>query len=167
MNKIHEIIRPLQASLQYVYELTEDTDSYGNTLLWLRLDDKRDVLNAARVVANLGGRSVTTTTYKTEDGHALLYHMDIGGVLLNMEAHTTDHIIDSITPLLPSADWAEREFREMYGIEPIGHPNHERLFLDESIMKGVLNRYIPISKMMLGVSESDILWERVEKEMKA
>jgi len=165
--KIEEIIQPLQASLQYAYELKEDSDSYGNKLLWLKLDDKRDVINVARVIANLGGRCVTATAYKTDDGHVLIYHLDIDGILVNMEAHTTDNIIDSITPLLPSADWAEREFREMYGIEPIGHPHNERLFLDESIMKGVLNRYIPLSKMMLGVSESDILWERVEKENKA
>lgn len=167
MNKIHDITEPLQASLQYAYALTEDSDNYGNPVLWLKLEDKRDLLNAARVVANLGGRCVTATAYKTEEGHTLIYHLDIDGILLNIEAYTTDHTIDAITPLLPSADWAEREFREMYGIEPVGHPNNERLFLDESLMKGVLNRYIPLSKMMLGVSESDILWERVEKEKRA
>jgi NADH:ubiquinone oxidoreductase subunit C len=167
MIKIYEITEPIQASLQYAYKLTKDSDNYGNPVLWLKLDDKRDLLNAVRVVANLGGRCITITAYKSEKGHILVYHLDIDGILLNIETEITNHMIESITPLLPSADWAEREFREMYGIEPIGHPNSERLFLDESLMRGVLNRYIPLSKMMLGVSESDILWERVEKEKRA
>jgi len=162
--KIEEIMQPIKQSLKYPYKLKEDSDNYGNKILWLKLDNKKDVINVARIIANLGGRCVTITAYKADDAHVLLYHLDVDGTLINMEAYTTDNTIDSITPLLPSANWAEREFREMYAIEPVGHPCNERLFLDESIMRGVLNQYIPLSKMMLGISESDILWERVEKE---
>ncbi|HIQ27661.1 MAG TPA: NADH-quinone oxidoreductase subunit C [Sulfurovum sp.] len=164
--KIKEIIQPIQENLQYPYKLKEDNDNYGNKILWLKLDNKKDITNVARVIANLGGRCVTITVYKANDIHFLIYHLDVDGILINVEAHTTDNTIDSITPLLPSANWAEREFREMYAIEPIGHPCNERLFLDESITKGVLNQYIPLSKMMLGINENDILWERVEKENK-
>ena len=164
--KIKEIIQLFKEDLQYTYKLKEDSDNYGNKLLWLKLDDKRDITNVAIAVANLDGRCVTVTAYKTDNGHTLIYHLDVDGILINVEVNTTDNTINSITPLLPSANWAEREFREMYAIEPIGHPYNERLFLDESITRGVLNQYIPLSKMMLGVSESDILWERVEKESK-
>jgi len=164
--KIKEIIQLLKENLQYTYKLKEDSDNYGNRLVWLKLDDKRDITNVAYIIANLNGRCVTATAYKIDNGHTLIYHLDVDGTLINVEVYTTDNTIDSITPLLPSANWAEREFREMYAIEPIGHPCNERLFLDESIVKGALNQYIPLSKMMLGVSESDILWERVEKENK-
>jgi len=42
-----------------------------------------------------------------------------------------DPRIDSLTPLLPAASWAEREFRDLLGIEPVGHPDPRRLVVPD------------------------------------
>ena len=39
--------------------------------------------------------------------------------------------LDSITPVVPAANWAEREIRDLLGIEPVGHPYPKRLVLPD------------------------------------
>lgn len=89
------------------------------------------------------------------------YHFDVAGVTftctvtLDRERRT----VPSITPLLKSADWLEREMKESYQIEVQGHPNPHRLFLDESIDLPA-DALVPLSEAMSGTSTST-LWERV------
>ncbi len=151
------------------YDIKEDIDSYGNPNCWIILHDKRDMEVIAKAVKASKGRCVVATAYKNEsnDTHTVIYHFDIDGMIINVQIDTDDQTVISITPILRSADWAEREMREMYSIEPIGHPCKDRLFLDYSLAKGVLNEYISLSKMQLGVSDTDVLWSKVNKEGKA
>jgi Ni,Fe-hydrogenase III large subunit/Ni,Fe-hydrogenase III component G len=44
--------------------------------------------------------------------------------------------VDSISGLVPAANWAEREMRDLVGIEPIGHPCPKRLVLPDSWPEG-------------------------------
>jgi Ni,Fe-hydrogenase III large subunit/Ni,Fe-hydrogenase III component G len=39
--------------------------------------------------------------------------------------------LDSITPVVPAANWAEREIRDLLGIEPVGHTYPKRLVLPD------------------------------------
>ncbi len=39
--------------------------------------------------------------------------------------------IPSITPVIPAAAWAEREFRDVIGVEPEGHPDPRRLVVPD------------------------------------
>ncbi len=39
--------------------------------------------------------------------------------------------VDSIAPVVPGANWAEREFNDLLGIEPVGHPYLKRLVLPD------------------------------------
>jgi Ni,Fe-hydrogenase III large subunit/Ni,Fe-hydrogenase III component G len=39
--------------------------------------------------------------------------------------------LDSIAGVVPAANWAEREFRDLVGIEPVGHPYPKRLVLPD------------------------------------
>ena len=164
--KIEEFNNAIKTKIARGYLFREDKDNYGNVSAWITLEDKKDIEAIAKTVKAYKGRCVVATGYKNEDreGHTVIYHFDIDGTLINVELFTEDETIVSITPILPSANWAERELREMYAVEPIGHPNKDRLFLDYSIAKGVLNEYISLSKMQLGVSDTDILWNNVQKE---
>ncbi len=45
--------------------------------------------------------------------------------------------VDSIADLVPAANWAEREFRDLVGIEPVGHPYPKRLVLPDGWPEGV------------------------------
>jgi Ni,Fe-hydrogenase III large subunit/Ni,Fe-hydrogenase III component G len=60
--------------------------------------------------------------------------------------------IDSISDLVPAANWAEREMRDMVGIVPVGHPYPKRLVLPDGWPEDVH----PLRK--------DIPWNHVPKE---
>lgn len=53
--------------------------------------------------------------------------------------------VDSISDLVPGANWAEREFRDLVGIEPVGHRYPKRLVLPDGWPEGVhpLRRDVP------------------------
>jgi Ni,Fe-hydrogenase III component G len=160
---IEDLNNALKSKLNY-YELKEDQDSYGNLIAWIKLKEKKDIEIVAKTIKAYHGRCIVATCFKNDDDtHSVIYHFDIDGLLVNAQVDTDDKTIHSITSILPSANWAEREIREMYGVEPVGHPCKDRLFLDYSIAKGVLNEYIPFSKISVGISQSDVLWEQVHK----
>ncbi|MFB3904727.1 MAG: NADH-quinone oxidoreductase subunit C [Acidobacteriota bacterium] len=56
-------------------------------------------------------------------------------VLVHLPA--VDPVIDSISPMVPAANWAEREFRDLLGIEPLGCPSMKRLVLPDGWPEGV------------------------------
>ena len=45
--------------------------------------------------------------------------------------------VESISDAVPAANWAEREFRDLVGIEPVGHPYPKRLVLPDGWPEGV------------------------------
>jgi Ni,Fe-hydrogenase III large subunit/Ni,Fe-hydrogenase III component G len=49
----------------------------------------------------------------------------------------SDPKIDSITSLVPAASWAEREMRDLLGIEPVGHRYLKRLVLPDGWPEGM------------------------------
>jgi len=53
-------------------------------------------------------------------------------VTLTTDLSKDDPTIDSLTSVLPGADWHEREAAEMFGIEFIGHPNPKKLYLPDA-----------------------------------
>jgi Ni,Fe-hydrogenase III large subunit/Ni,Fe-hydrogenase III component G len=57
-------------------------------------------------------------------------------VLLESPVSESDLRIDSITPVVPGADWAEREFRDAVGVHPEGHPDPRRLLLADDWPEG-------------------------------
>ena len=66
-------------------------------------------------------------------------------VVLDCAVAEDDARIDSISPLVPGASWAEREFRDAVGVVPEGHPDPRRLMLADDWPDGVwpLRRDVP------------------------
>ncbi len=52
--------------------------------------------------------------------------------------------IDSLVPVLPGADWHEREAAEMFGIEFRGHPNPKKLYLPDAFEGYPLRKSFPL-----------------------
>ena len=48
----------------------------------------------------------------------------------------------ALTPAVPAAQWHERELKDLFGIDPVGHPDPRRLVLHESFPHG----YHPLRK---------------------
>jgi hypothetical protein len=162
--------------------LTSRTDSKGVTTLWCMLADSRDLRGAAALAKALGARLSTITALQPKppkgapeavpgasagpviDGklHEIAYHFDLDGDTLTVLVllPQDDAEIESLTPLFRNADWTEREFMETYAIRVVGHPNPQRLFVDESIDPAVLERLIPFSALVNAAS-SKSLWEQI------
>jgi Ni,Fe-hydrogenase III large subunit/Ni,Fe-hydrogenase III component G len=62
--------------------------------------------------------------------------------------------IESISTVVPAANWAEREMRDLVGIEPVGHPYPKRLVLPD----GWPDDVHPLRK--------DVPWNHVPEEFK-
>lgn len=60
-------------------------------------------------------------------------------LLCSVIAHLpeNDPRVDSISPTIPAANWAEREIRDLVGIETAGHPYPKRLVLPDGWPDGV------------------------------
>ncbi len=101
--------------------------------------DPAVVVDAADELANgLGGRFVITAATDQRDAHGayLVSHFfafDDDDIYVALHARVPEDAprIASITPMVPGANWAEREMRDMMGVEAIGHPDPRRLVLPD------------------------------------
>jgi NADH:ubiquinone oxidoreductase subunit C len=89
---------------------------------------RQQIVDAARFLfREIGCRFSTCTGSDTRDGFEILYHfsLDATGAIYSLRTliPKDDLKIDSITPVVPAANWIEREMKELLGIEFTGHPN--------------------------------------------
>lgn len=54
-----------------------------------------------------------------------------GWATVETAIEATDPTFPSVTPLVPAANWYEREVRDLLGLEPVGHPDPRRLVLHD------------------------------------
>lgn len=98
----------------------------------------RDLVSAARYITDLGGRFITSAGADTRTLSGMyqvtqLFALDKEKVflVLKVEIDPAQTSIPSIAGFIPGAGWAEREVRDMIGVEPIGHPDPRRLVLPD------------------------------------
>ena len=143
------------------------SDANGNAFGWIRPCASNILPGLARGLAGIEARLLTVTAYRNDkfgrlDGREIAYHFDLDGVVVTATISLDDACpkVPSITPWFQNADWNEREFAELYGIEVEDHPNPRRLFLDKDLDGDILDRMIPLSTLMNGASTTT-LWEKV------
>jgi len=105
----------------------------------------------ARYVISIG------TDDRPFSGSFLVFHdfaFDKDKILLSVitTADAGSPKVDSISDIIPGANWAEREIRDMFGVEPVGHPYPKRLVLPD----GWPDNLHPLRK--------DMDWNHVPKE---
>ncbi len=110
-----------------IYLLCEAEDVYG---ICLFLFDK------------LALRFVISTGVDAEHCFEVLHHFtdDECGCVVTVKAFIRDReapAIESITPLIPGAEWIEREIHDILGIHFENHPNLKRLILADDWPEGV------------------------------
>ncbi|NMD71679.1 NADH-quinone oxidoreductase subunit C [Bacillus sp. DNRA2] len=161
-------------------DLSWDIDKKGVVCGWCSLANPEDIYIVAELVASFKGRVMTISPLNTPTiiaGKApdeafvnekpislvINYHFFFEGVNFTVRITLPDmeRTVKSITPVLKSADWHEREMQELYNIKLNGHPNSKRLFLDENIYL-TDHTMIPLSEAMRGASTST-LWEKIMK----
>ncbi|WP_200798710.1 NADH-quinone oxidoreductase subunit C [Bacillus tuaregi] len=161
------------------YSLKWDQDKKGVVCGWCKLENPEDLYTVAEIIAGYKGRVMTISPLNTpaefaspsevsrvEDKPITLiinYHFYFLGLncTVRITLPSLERKVNSITPVLKSADWHEREMQELYNIKLQGHPNSKRLFLEENIYM-TDHTMIPLSEAMNGASTST-LWEKVMK----
>lgn len=148
------------------FTLRWEVDKRGVVCGWCKITDPEDITIVAELVASYKGRIMTisplNTSNENDRGHVIInYHFYFEKVNLTVAFSLQEdkRQVNSITPILKSADWHEREMQELYNIKLIGHPNPQRLFLDSSI-DWTDTTMIPLSEAMNGNS-TNTLWEKV------
>ncbi len=85
------------------------------------------------------------------------FAFDRDGILCSVLAHLPADApaIESISTDVPAASWAEREFRDLVGIEPVGHPYPKRLVLPDGWPDGAhpLRKDVPWNETPEGFDE--------------
>lgn len=185
---MHAFGKEMTQKLGEKFDLKWDVDKRGVVCGWCKLADPDDIYTVAEIVAGLKGRVMTISPLNTPSalvesvlgkspdsapGDALAdekpikvvvnYHFFFDGINCTVTITMPDshRTVRSITPVLISADWHEREMQELYNIKLQGHPNPKRLFLDESIYM-TDHTMIPLSEALNGAS-TNTLWEKIMK----
>jgi Ni,Fe-hydrogenase III component G len=87
-------------------------------------------------------RFVISTGVDAEHCFEVLHHFsnDESGCIVTVKAFIRDREapeLDSIAPLIPGAEWIEREMHDILGINFRNHPNLRRLILNDDWPEGV------------------------------
>lgn len=164
------------------FDLRWDIDKKGVVCGWCRLNDADDICAVAEVISDLKGRLMLISPLNTPEAFVentpkasplkdpeadksilvvINYHFYFDGINLTASITLPDdqRAVKSITPILKSADWQEREMQEFFNIKLQGHPNPKKLFLEEGFHM-TDHTMIPLSEAMDGASTST-LWEKI------
>ena len=76
-------------------------------------------------------RFITISAVDNEIDMELLYHFDVDGKVVTLQTTFPKEMneIDTITDLVPAAQFIEREVRDLFGVKFRNHPKPERLIL--------------------------------------
>jgi Ni,Fe-hydrogenase III component G len=102
-----------------------------------------DLLAAAQALADVRWGMLSAITASDlgieADAFELLYHFceKAAVVTLRINIPREAAAVDSVCALYPSASFFERELMEMLGVDVIGTPNRDRLFLPDDWPEGV------------------------------
>jgi len=138
-------------SVQFVAEMQA---KYGDALLSVEKPvagtfyvtvDRNAIIRVARWLQDdLGARFITSagTDRRPTNGCFTITHIFSRDrqkqfICLRADVPENDGEISSITPAVPAANWAEREFQDMIGVKADGHPDPRRLVLADDWPEGV------------------------------
>lgn len=165
---VSEFNDKLKGKLNGKFTIESEIDNKGVTFGWCRLEDYKDITAAAEAVAELGGRIMTISPVILPKNNGMEsveinYHFYFKRVncTVTIRLPEGERKVDSITPIIKSADWHEREMQEFFNVKLSGHPNPRALFLPKDFKMGN-NTMVPLSAAMNG-SSTNTLWERVMK----
>ena len=126
-------------------------DKGGDVALTIPSDAIHEVLERGRFDERLQMNLLRNqTAVDWEDrGLELVYHLYSiplrQAVAIKAWVPSEGAVVESVADLYQMADWAERECREMFGIEFIGHPDPRNLLLDEDIDIHPLRKSHPLA----------------------
>lgn len=95
------------------------------------------VLTMAGRMKELGARLSTITAAVLPGNETeVIYHYYLDRQAINFKVATQAGALPSISHILPSADWAEREIQDLYRVEFKDHPHPTRLIRPPQLEPG-------------------------------
>ncbi len=144
---IADVYREVFPLIQFEAALTKG----GDVALTIPVEAIHDVLERGRDEARLQMnllRNQTAVDWE-ERGLEIVYHLYSiplrQAVTIKSWLPSDGAVVESVTDVYAMADWAERECREMFGIEFIGHPDPRNLLLDEDLDIHPLRKSHPLA----------------------
>jgi len=120
----------------------------GRIYMTVRREDGPQM--ARRIFKQLGARFATATGLDTGAALEVLYHFcyDQAGLVVNLRVSTDKSrpTLPSLTPVMPAAEWIEREIMDLLGVRFEGHPRPERLILSDDWPEG----FYPLRREVAG-----------------
>ncbi len=135
----------------------------GRVTGWITLAHGKDLAASARSLKAIGARLSMITALADQPGdiNTIAYHFDIEGSTLTLKVEVErGGSVETIVPLFRNADWHEREFMELYDLHVSGRSNNQRLFLDETVDRRVMQRLIPLS-VLSNAASTTMLFEKL------
>lgn len=100
-----------------------------------------DVQQMASDLHQLGARLSTISAVMLPGGETeIIYHYLVNRQAINIKAQTQNNTLPSITPVVPSANWIEREIHDLYNVNFSGHPNLARLIRPRQLENGLFRQ---------------------------
>lgn len=104
---------------------------------WMAAPDL-DVVAVARCMKAWEARlSTITAAVLPGDETEIIYHYFLDHQAFNFKVSTQKNILPSITPILPAADWIEREIQDLFRVEFTNHPHPNRLIRSSQMEPGL------------------------------
>jgi len=132
----------LNSRLSEIRDKLIDIEQTMDSRIYLLCESENSLAVSKFLFEDLALRFVIATGLDSEDCFEILYHFsnDETGCIVTIKALIRDRenpSIESITPLIPGAEWIEREIHDILGIEIKNHPNMKRLILADDWPEGV------------------------------
>jgi Ni,Fe-hydrogenase III component G len=100
-----------------------------------------DVIVMAQLMLDQQFRLSTMTAIERADGETdVIYHFMGGKTSINIRTTTKQQELPSLANLMPSADWIEREIRDLYAVHFEGHPDPRPLVRPKEMPEGFFRK---------------------------
>ncbi len=132
----------LEAKLETIKDKLITIDRKSDKRIFLHCESQNSFEVNRFLFQDVKARFVIATAVDNEDTFEIVYHYsyDQTGCVINIKAFIRDRehpAVESITPIIPGAEWIEREMHDIMGIDFINHPNLKRLVLCDDWPQGV------------------------------
>jgi NADH-quinone oxidoreductase subunit C len=150
--------------LQLSPENPHGEDRDGSYLGFVACERWFSVVQALKEVHGFQGLIDLTATDEWPQGYQnyrfiLVLHLECrkDGVRLRLKSGVREaQEPESLIPLWPGANWAEREVYDMFGIRFKGHPNMRRILMDDRYEGHPLRKDYPIKGYQLQLAPKEI-----------
>ena len=128
--KFGEVVQSVEKAVAGTFYVTVDKNAIVPVARWLQND------LGARFIISAG------TDRRRTDGCFTITHIfsrdkEKQFICLRADVSEKGSEIASITPAIPAANWAEREFQDLVGVRANGHPDPRRLVLADDWPEGI------------------------------